>query len=325
MRKGTITNLCGIYAPAVAATLSFLKSEMQEREEAWQRAKSYKKNSIKKITYNNIDEIMSFAFGPSLRYMDDIRRYYFNPEKSIEIRPLKSSSWDFKAGNLKEKFTKFQIDMPEKINEIQRLCISTLTVAEVLSKDNTYITANIKDEIRRDIKLLYSVLETNYGTQYWKVVFKYFLKCVDCPSVKDLIVLLPQCKSSFIDNWIRQLSNGPSSLYQRYRNALEEGRAFLKDYSKELLFLNNGQGSTPCTWEEVFYSFTVEELLHIKRYVYLFRAISKHKLRANDLNLAYLVETQLSDCEKELFYDELANEINFDGVIAWYCQELCAN
>ena len=312
--------LCGRYFPAVAATLEFLESEKQSRKKMLQESKQqkrYKRTPVEKIKYENIAEIMSCAFGPDPRYMDDIRRCYFGVKKFGKISPRRDSSWAFNAKLLEEECSKYGIDISTEIEKIQWLYISTLTVEKALNLENRFFTIDPKDEIRQNIQSLYSALETNYGPQYWKVVFKYFPKCVNCPAVKDLLILLPQCKSGFIDNWIRQLDNVSSSLHRRYKNALEERSSFLQNYSEELLSLANGQSTAPCTWEEVFYSLTVEGLLQAKRHTYLFKAISEHKLRADDLRLAYLVETQLSYYEKELFYDELADEIHFDGVIAF--------
>lgn len=318
MKKGSIAKLCGIYTPAVTATLDFLQSEMQKRKKARQTAKPYRKNSITKITYNDIDTIMAVTFGTTPRYMGEIRQCYFNPEKREIIRPRRPGSWYFNANQLKTECAKLQIDISQKIDQIQRLYISTLTVAEVLSKDDSFITANIKSQIKQDIQALSSVLETNYGTQYWDVVLKYLPQCVSHPPAKDLVVLLPQCKIDFIDNWIRQLENISSPHNRKKRVSLEQMYSFLQDFSEELFALDKIQVTTTCAWEEVFCSFTRGEFpLIMLEYEFLFSAISEHKLRANDVILAYLVETQISHEYKEIFYDALADELNLDGNVAF--------
>lgn len=318
MEKMSIEEICGNYALAVEATLDLLRLEQHKRDEEWRKAAPYRRNSIKRIEKGTIDRIMRYAFGPATRYMADIRRYYFNSEKGGKISPLKSSRWDFRVEQLINGCKDCQIDISEKINEIQRLVISTLTVAEVLSKDDSSITANIKDEVRKNINTACSGFEANYGTQYWKVTVKHLPKCANDPAVKDLMILLPQCNKKFIHNWLRQLEDFPSPLRRKERIAWEEFYSPLQDYSKELIALDKNQVTTPCVWEEVFYSLTIKEIsCIISSYDFLFKAISEHKLRADDINLAYLVETQISDEYKEIFYDTLTDELKLDGNIAF--------
>lgn len=309
-----MTDLYGKYTHAVATTLEFLLSEKAKRKKALQRAKPYKKHLYKSITYNDIDSIMSAAFGPSPRYMGDIRRCHLNPEKNKSIRPREDSSWNFNAKLLKDECMQYQIDISQKMDQILQLFFSTSTLEKVLDTDDDFVTANFKNLINQNIEKLEPVFEKSYGTQYWKITFRYLPKCAILPDIRSLMELLPQCKKKSIDNWKRQLENISSPLSRGKRCALENIFSILQDYSKELRAINK---STPCTWEEVKYTLTVEELFYATNNISLIQTISEHKLSADILDIAFGAITQLSSDQKDILRWDIIDELDLDYALAF--------
>lgn len=323
--KKSVNELCGHYFPAVAAALDFFQSEIQERKKTLRNPKQHKSSKrkhITKITYEKVDYIMSYAFGPSFRYMGDIRRCYFSTKESDKIPQRSDSSWNFNAKALEDLCADYEIYNPEEIEKIQWLYISALTVEEVIKSEDGFLSADIKKQVEQIMQSLKSILAVGYGPLYWKVVFKYLSKCNLRPYVKPYMASFPQCKIEFIDRWIKNIEDSTPSLYSGLRCAIEDGLSFLENYRKELLAIPPNEADKSGgnaldesgKWEEIiFYSLTIDELISADvTNKYLIKEISNHKLRPNDLRLIYLVETQFNNDSRRIFAEELSAELKLD-------------
>ena len=236
--KKSVNELCGHYFPAVAATLDFLQSEIRERKKTLQNPKRHRANKrkhITKITYEKVDYIMSYTFGPAPRYMGDIRRCYFSTKESDKIPKLSDSSWNFNAKALEDVCADYEIYNPEEIEKIQWSYISALTVEEVLKSEDGFLSTGIKKQVEQIIQSLKSTLAVSYGPLYWKVVFKYLSKCNLRPYVKSYMTSFPQCRIEFIDRWIENIEGSTPSLYSGLRCAIEDELSFLENFRQELL------------------------------------------------------------------------------------------